>query len=74
MTIKLPERAFEHGRITEIGPSDGRGGEIAPEFVKIGFSRREFNGYLENVGLIATVAISGGALVLIDPRLAFRRR
>jgi hypothetical protein len=34
MTIKLPERAFEHGRITKIGRSDGGGGKNAPEIVK----------------------------------------
>ncbi len=68
----LAKWASEHGQITKIGLSDGCGGKIAPEIVKIGYCRSGFDGYLGNVGLIAavaTIAIRGVALVLNDPRL-----
>ncbi len=49
-TRKLAEWASEHGPITKIGLSDGRGGKNIPTAVQFGYGRSGFGGYLGNVG------------------------
>ncbi len=50
-------RACEHGQITKIRLSDGRGGGTIPVTVKIGYCRCRFEGYLGNVGKEGTMAL-----------------
>ncbi len=45
------EWASGHGQITKIGLSDGCGGKIVPEKVKIGYCRSGFESYPGNVGV-----------------------
>ena len=43
------ERASEHALITNVGLSDGYGGETISMTVGFGYDRRGFEGYLGNV-------------------------
>ncbi len=53
MVENWAEWASGHVQITKIGLSDGCGGKIVPEKVKIGYCRSGFESYLGNVGFYA---------------------